>query len=170
MRRKYIWYIYHTPPANICLSVLSLSLTHTCTRTHTWPITFKHQSTLINTCKPEISIVSGMDEIQNTWHTKMCVKALYVVLEVVTGYPCLITILYTLNYCIYLNMTWPLLYFSVIRKIRLRNILNFLQNYKVTPHFSDDELGKNYHLILESLQYIIFLPSTQPELDTHTHQ
>jgi hypothetical protein len=38
---------------------------------------------------------------------------------------------------------------SVFRKIITQNVCNCVQNYKVMPHFTDDELGKKVKFSLE---------------------
>lgn len=39
---------------------------------------------------------------------------------------------------------------SALRKITTHCVCNFMQNYKVTPNFTDGELGKN---VLHSCKY-----------------
>jgi hypothetical protein len=41
-----------------------------------------------------------------------------------------------------------------------KSILNFVHNYKVTSHFSDDELGKHSCLVFGKIWYFCFLPRT----------
>jgi len=84
---------------------------------------------------------------------------------------CVISILYTiLSYsveCTVLpqNMITPTPPSSIIKKIPVHGVFNFVHNHMVMsiPQFSDNDLGRNYHLIL-----ILFHHCTNFHTSFHT--
>jgi len=69
--------------------------------------------------------------------------------------------------CIYLNIKWLFpSQSSTFRKIPFQNLINFIHDYKLILHFSD-ELGKNYHLIFGQilslkLNWFLYVKMGQP--------